>query len=57
MSQSLTADDEGTGLVSEQARDTAHNPVARTIAMIKTNLAFNFAVAWVFVVTLVCGSK
>jgi hypothetical protein len=57
MSQSFTADDEGTGLVSEQAGDMAHNPVARTIGMMKTNLAFNFAVAWVFVVTLVCGEQ
>ena len=55
MSQSVTTDDEGTGLVSGQSRDATSSPVARTIAMIKTNLPFNFTVAWVFVVTLVCG--
>jgi len=52
MSQSFTVDDEGAGLVSGRPRDAASSPFARTIAMIKTNLAFNFAVAWVFVVTL-----
>ena len=56
MSQSFTADDEGTGLVSGQSRD-ASSPVARTIAMIKTNLPFNFTVAWVFAVTLVRGKN
>ena len=55
MSQSITADDEGTGLVSGQSRDATSSPVARTIAMIKTNLPFNFTVAWVFAVTLVRG--
>jgi equilibrative nucleoside transporter 1/2/3 len=57
MSQSFTADDEGTGLVSGRSRDAAPSPVARTIAMIKTNLAFNFTVAWVFIVTLVRGEE
>jgi len=59
MSQSITADDEGAGLVSGRSRDhgAASSPVARTIAMIKTNLAFNFTAAWVFVVTLVRGQK
>jgi len=52
MSQSFTADDEGAGLVSGRSRDETPSPVARTIAMIKTNLAFNFTVAWVFAVTL-----
>jgi len=53
MSQSFTADDEGAGLVSGQSKDVTSSPVARTIAMIKTNLPFNFTVAWVFAVTLV----
>jgi len=53
LSQSFTADSEGAGLVSGQSRDTAPSPVARTIAMIRTNLPFNFTVAWVFGVTLV----
>ena len=53
LSQSFTADDEGTGLVSGRSSDVIPNSVARTIAMIKTNLAFNFTVAWVFAVTLV----
>jgi equilibrative nucleoside transporter 1/2/3 len=53
MSQSFTADDEGTGLVSGHSRDATSSPVARTIAMIRTNLAFNFTVAWTFAVTLV----
>lgn len=55
MSQNLPADDEGIGLVSgrSRSRDKVSSPFARTIAMIKTNLAFNFAVAWVFGVTLV----
>ena len=57
MSQSSTTDDEGVGLVSGRSRDVAPTPVARTIAMIKTNLAFNFSVAWVFVVTLVRAGK
>ena len=53
MSQTSTVDDEGVGLVSGGSKDIASNPFARTIAMIKTNLAFNFTVAWVFAVTLV----
>ena len=53
LSQSFTSDGEGTGLVSGRSRDAEPNPVARTIAMIKTNLPFNFTAAWVFVVTLV----
>ena len=57
MSQSFTADDEGAGLVSGQSRDATSSPVARTIAMIKTNLPFNFTVAWVFAVTLVRGKN
>lgn len=57
MSQSLAADDEGTGLVSGGPRDATPGPVARTIAMIKTNFAFNFTVAWVFIVTLVRGEN
>jgi len=52
MSQSFTADDEGAGLVSGQSRDPASSPVARAIAMTKTNLPFSFTVAWVFAVTL-----
>jgi len=56
MSSSLTAD-EGTGLVSGGSRDATSSPIARTIAMIKTNLAFNFTVAWVFIVTLVSGEN
>jgi len=55
MSQNFTDDDEGAGLVSGRLRDATPSPVARTIAMIKTNLAFNFTVAWVFIVTLVRG--
>ena len=53
LSQSFTADGEGTGLVSGRSRDAISNPTARTIAMIKTNLVFNFTAAWVFAVTLV----
>ena len=53
LSQSFTADGEGAGLVSERPRDAAPSPVARTIAMIRTNLAYNFTAAWVFAVTLV----
>lgn len=52
-SQSFPVDDEGVGLVPRRPGDAATGPFARTIAMIKTNLAFNFTVAWVFVVTLV----
>jgi len=55
MSQSFTADGEGVGLVSGRSRDATPSPVARMIAMIKTNLPFNFTVAWVFIVTLVRG--
>lgn len=55
LSQSFTADDEGAGLVSGQSRDATSSPVVRTIEMIKTNLPFNFTVAWVFIVTLVRG--
>lgn len=59
MSQSFTADDEGAGLVSGRSRDrdAASGPATRMIAMIKTNLPFNFTVAWVFVVTLVRWQK
>ena len=53
MSQSFTADDEGASLVSGRPTDATPSPVARTIAMIRTNLPFNFTVAWVFIVTLV----
>ena len=53
MSQNFTVDGEGTGLVSGRSKDAAPSPFARTIEMIKTNLAFNFTVAWVFAVTLV----
>lgn len=53
MSQSFTVDGEGTGLVSGRP---ASSPFARSIAMIKTNLPFNFTVACVFGVTLVCES-
>ncbi|KAF9647064.1 hypothetical protein BDM02DRAFT_3098783 [Thelephora ganbajun] len=52
MSQSFTADGEGDSLVSGRPRAGTPSPVVRTIAMIKTNLAFNFTVAWVFIVTL-----
>lgn len=55
LSQSLTADGEGAGLVSGRSRDATPSPIARTIAMVRTNLAFNFTVAWVFLVTLVRG--
>lgn len=55
MSQNFPTDGEGTGLVSGRSRNTIPGPVTRTIAMIKTNLAFNFTVAWVFIVTLVRG--
>lgn len=55
MSRSFSADDEGTGLVSGRSRDATPTPMASTLAMIKTNLPFNFAVMWVFVVTLVRG--
>ena len=57
MSQSFTADDDGVALASEQPRSTASSPVARAISMIKTNLPFNFAVAWTFLVTQVSGGK
>lgn len=57
MSQSFTDDDEGAGLVSGRSREVASSPVARMIAMIETNLPFNFTVAWVFVVTLVREAK
>ena len=53
MSQSFSVDDEGAGLVSGRLKEATPSPFARTIAMIKTNLAFNFTVAWVYVVTLV----
>ena len=53
LSQSLTSDAEGAGLVSGRSRDAPPSPVARTIAMIRTNLPFNFTAAWVFAVTLV----
>ena len=53
LSQSFTSDGEGDGLVSGRSRGTPPSPVARTIAMIKTNLPFNFTAAWVFTVTLV----
>jgi len=36
-------------------RDATSSPVARTIAMIKISLPFNFTVAWVFAVALVRG--
>ena len=57
MYQSFTDDDEGAALISTRPGDATPNPVARTIAMIKTNLPFNFAIAWVFIVTLVSESK
>lgn len=57
MSQSFTADDDGVALASEQPRGTASSPVARAISMIKTNLPFNFAVAWTFLVTQVSDGK
>jgi solute carrier family 29 (equilibrative nucleoside transporter), member 1/2/3 len=53
ISLSMSQSGEGTGLVSGRPKDAAPNPFARTIAMIKTNLAYNFTVAWVFAVTLV----
>lgn len=53
LSQNFAVDGEGTGLVSGRPKDTAPSPFARTVAMIKTNLAYNFTVAWVFAVTLV----
>jgi len=58
MPQRFTTDGEGAGLVSGQPRDATSNPVARTIAMIKTSLPFNFTVACqVFAVTLVRGKN
>ena len=53
LSQSFTSDGEGAGLVSGRSRVAPPSPVARTIAMIRTNLPFNFTAAWVFTVTLV----
>jgi len=53
LSQSFTSDVEGAGLVSGRSRDVLLSPVARSIAMIRTNLPFNFTAAWVFAVTLV----
>ena len=50
MSQNFTVDGEGTGLVSGRSKQTAF---ARMMAMIKTNLAYNFTAGWVFAVTLV----
>ena len=57
LSQSLTADGEGASLVSGRLRDVTSSPIARTIAMVRTNLAFNFTVGWVFMITLVRGKN
>ena len=57
LSSSFTADGEETGLVSGRSRDVTSSPIARTLAMVKTNLPFNFTVAWVFTVTLVRGKN
>ena len=57
MPQSFTAEDEGAGLVSGQSGGATSSLVSRTIAMIKANLPFTFAVAWVFVATPVRGKN
>ena len=56
MPQSFTAEDEA-GLVSGQSRGATSSLVSRTIAMVKANLPFTFAVAWVFVATPVRGKN
>jgi hypothetical protein len=53
MSQGFAAGDERASLVSGRSKVATSSPAARAIAMIKTNLPFNFTVAWVFTVTLV----